>query len=160
VTSVLIALGSNLGHRVLNLRRALEEMGEVVRIVRLSSVWETDPVEAPPGSGAFFNMIAAGWTVHSAQELLERLHRIEESMGRMRRVRNQPRIIDLDLILHGATIIRSRALSVPHPRYLARGFVLAPLAELGLGWSDPASGRFLPAGRGDYEGVRRLGPLY
>lgn len=160
MTSVLIALGSNLGDRTLNLRRALWQMGEAVRIVRISGVWETDPVDAPAGSGAFLNMIAAGWTAHAAPALLGRLHRIEESMGRQRRVRNQPRIIDLDLILHGVTIIRSRTLSIPHPRYLTRGFVLAPFSELGLAWSDPVSGGVLPAGRGDYEGVRRLGPLY
>ena len=160
MTSVLIALGSNLGDRVLNLRRALWQMDRTVRIVRLSGVWETDPVDAPAGSGAFLNMIAAGWTEHTAPALLDRLHRIEESMGRQRRVRNQPRIIDLDLILHGVTIIRSRALSVPHPRYLTRGFVLAPISELGLAWNDPASGCALPARRGDYGGVRRVGPLY
>lgn len=160
MTSVLIALGSNLGDRALNLRRALWQMGDSARVVRLSGVWETDPVDAPAGSGAFLNMIATGWTALSAPDLLERLHRIEESMGRRRRVRNQPRIIDLDLILHGATIIRTRAMSVPHPRYLSRGFVLAPFSELGLWWSDPPSGRVLPTRRGHYEGVRRLGPLY
>jgi 2-amino-4-hydroxy-6-hydroxymethyldihydropteridine diphosphokinase len=160
VTSVLIALGSNLGDRALNLRRALWRLGDVVRIVRVSGVWETDPVDAPTGSGAFLNMAAAGWTRHSAPALLDRLHLIEESMGRQRRVRNQPRIIDLDLVLHGVTLIRSRALSVPHPRYLSRGFVLAPLSELGLNWSDPATGRLLPSGRGDYGGVSRVGPLY
>lgn len=160
MTPVLIALGSNLGDRALNLRRALGEMDQAVRIVRLSAVWETDPIDAPAGSGAFLNMVAVGWTEHSAPVLLERLHAIEESMGRQRRVRNQPRIIDLDLILHGVTIIRSRALSVPHPRYLTRGFVLAPFSELGLAWSDPASGRFLPSRVADYGGVRRLGPLY
>lgn len=160
MTSVLIALGSNLGDRVLNLRRALSQMDHAVRIVRLSGVWETDPIDAPAGSGAFLNMIAAGWSEHSAPVLLEKLHAIEEAMGRRRRIRNQPRIIDLDLILHGVTIIRSRALSVPHPRYLTRGFVLAPFSELGLTWSDPASGRVLPARVADYGGVRRFGPLY
>ena len=160
MTPVLIAIGSNLGDRVLNLRRALWEMERAVRIVRLSGVWETDPVDAPAGSGAFLNMAAAGWTEHSAPVLLERLHAIEDSMGRQRRVRNQPRIIDLDLILHGVTIIRSRGLSVPHPRYLTRGFVLAPFSELGLAWSDPASGRLLPSRVADYEGVRRVGSVY
>jgi 2-amino-4-hydroxy-6-hydroxymethyldihydropteridine diphosphokinase len=160
VTSVLIALGSNLGDRTIHLRRALRQMSEVVRVVRISSVWETDPVDSPAGSRAFLNMIVAGWTEDSAPLLLERLHRIEESMGRRRRARNQPRIIDLDLILHGVTLIRSRALSVPHPRYLSRGFVQVPLAELSLRWTDPATGRDLPARTGQYEGVRRVGAIY
>lgn len=160
MTSVLIALGSNLGNRAVHLRRALWHLGRTVRIVRLSGVWATEPIDAPSGSGVFLNMIAAGWTEDSAPVLLDRLHEIEESMGRRRRIRNQPRIIDLDLILHGVTLIRNKAVSVPHPRYLSRGFVLAPFSELGLTWSDPASGRVLPVRPDDYAGVRRLGRIY
>jgi 2-amino-4-hydroxy-6-hydroxymethyldihydropteridine diphosphokinase len=138
--SVVIALGTNLGDRRLNLRRAVDALGALVRLARLSSVWQTAPVDAPAGSGPFLNMAVAGWTRLSAPDLLERMHAIEAAMGRVRRRRNEPRVIDLDLILYGATLARSATLALPHPRYRERAFVLDPLRELGLAWSDPARG--------------------
>lgn len=158
--SVLIALGSNLGDRRLHLRRAIDELACSVRIVRVSSVWETDPVDAPEGSGAFLNMVALGWTSRGAAELLNDLHAIEERMGRRRRRRNEPRIIDLDLVLHGATLRREKGVRVPHPRYLDREFVLSPIGELALRWSDPATGRPLPRVAAGGAGLQLAGSLY
>lgn len=157
--SVVIALGSNLGDRLLNLRTAVERLGSVVRIVRLSGVWETDPVDAPRGSHAFLNMVAAGWTGESAGAVLGAMHRIEAEMGRIRRRRNEPRVIDLDLILVGATVSGDRPLLLPHPRYRQRGFVLDPLRELRLPWIDPRTGQRLATLRAEGGGVRR-GALY
>ncbi len=157
--SVLIALGSNLGDRLLNLRRAIHSLGPVVRVARLSGVWESDPVAAPAGSGAFLNMVAVGWTAASPAELLERMHAIEAEMGRIRRRRNEPRIIDLDLVLYGAELVRKDALELPHPRYRERGFVVDPLRELRLPWADPASAVPLMRLRAGGGGVR-TGALY
>lgn len=137
--SVVVALGSNLGDRRVNLRRAIDRLAPLVRVVRLSTIWETPPVDAPAGSGAFLNLVAAGWTALRAPELLQRMHAVEAGMGRMRRLRNEPRIIDLDLILYGASLERSDALVIPHPRYRERAFVLDPLREVDLPWTDPAT---------------------
>jgi 2-amino-4-hydroxy-6-hydroxymethyldihydropteridine diphosphokinase len=63
----------------------------------------------------------------------------------VRAVRNAPRTIDLDLILYGAALVRTRELTLPHPRYLQREFVMKPLRELSLPWCDPPSGRRLDA---------------
>lgn len=135
--SVLISLGTNLGDRVGNLRRAIDALAPDVRIVRLSSVIETDPVDAPPGSPRFLNMVAIGHTALSPAALLERLLTIERQLGRRRtRVRNAPRTIDLDLILHSAHYVRSPALALPHPRFREREFVMQPVRELGLGWAE------------------------
>jgi 2-amino-4-hydroxy-6-hydroxymethyldihydropteridine diphosphokinase len=128
ITEVVIALGSNLGDRAYNLRRALSLLP--VRVVRVSAFVETEPVGAPEGSPLFLNAVAIGYTSLDAFELLEELHAIEARMGRVRRRRNEPRVIDLDLILHGATAFRSRALTLPHPRAHERAFVMEPLREV------------------------------
>jgi len=131
-SSVLIALGSNLGDRALFLRRAIFELRQVMHVVRVSSFIETDPVDAPPPK--YLNAVVAGYTDLSPAALLEALHAIESRLGRRRSTRNAPRVIDLDLILHSAHRIRTRSLTVPHPRYREREFVLAPMRELNLGW--------------------------
>jgi 2-amino-4-hydroxy-6-hydroxymethyldihydropteridine diphosphokinase len=157
--SVLIALGSNVGDRLLNLRRAVDALGGILRVVRVSGVWESAPVDAPRGSGAFLNMVVAGWAAAPPRELLGRMHRIEEEMGRVRRRKNEPRVIDLDLILHGASLARDASLVLPHPRYRERGFVLDPLRELRLPWVDPSTTVPLARIRADGGGVR-VGRLY
>jgi 2-amino-4-hydroxy-6-hydroxymethyldihydropteridine diphosphokinase len=134
--SVLIALGTNLGDRLLNVRRAVDLLASAVRVVRLSGVRETEPVDAPPGSPRFLNMVVAGHTSLPPAALLERLLAIEQRLGRKRtNVRNAPRTIDLDLILHSANRVRTPSLTVPHPRYRARPFVMEPIRELGLRWT-------------------------
>ena len=141
--SVLIALGSNLGDRAWFLRRAVHELTGEIDVVRVSSFVETEPVDAPPGSPRFLNAVVAGCTDRPATTLLDSLLRIELRLGRRRTVRNAPRFIDLDLILYSAQLARSKTLTIPHPRYLQREFVLGPMRELGLGWRDPASGMWL-----------------
>jgi 2-amino-4-hydroxy-6-hydroxymethyldihydropteridine diphosphokinase len=136
--SVLIALGSNLGDRALFLRRAISQLSGAVHVVRVSSFIETDPVDAPPPK--YLNAVVAGYTDLSPSALLEVLHEIESRLGRRRTTRNAPRVIDLDLILHSANLVRTRTLTLPHPRYREREFVLGPLSELNLDWRDPATG--------------------
>ena len=142
--SVVIALGSNLGDRRLNLRRAVHGLRLVMSVVRLSSIHETEPVDAPLGSPAFLNMVLAGQTPLEPEALMSALLAIEAQLGRRRGMRNAPRTIDLDLILHGAHLRGSPMLTLPHPRYRDRAFVMVPLAELGLPWRDPRSGKSLP----------------
>jgi 2-amino-4-hydroxy-6-hydroxymethyldihydropteridine diphosphokinase len=136
--SVLIALGSNLGNRALFLRRAISLLSEVVHVVRVSTFIETDPVDAPPPK--YLNAVVAAYTDLSPAAVLDALHAIESRLGRRRTTRNAPRIIDLDMILHSANLVRTRTLTVPHPRYREREFVLGPMRELNLGWRDPATG--------------------
>ena len=129
----MLALGSNLGDREYHLRRALHELTAIVRIVRVSSIHETAPVDAPPGSPPFLNMVLLGFTAFAPSSLLSELLAIEKRLGRTRSgVRNAPRIIDIDLILHGSTRMRTSTLTLPHPRAREREFVMAPLREI---WS-------------------------
>ncbi len=141
--SVLIALGSNLGDRAMSLRRAIEELRNVISVVRISPFIDTEAVDALPGSPRFLNAVVAGYTDLDPRTLLDALLAIETRLGRHRTTRNAPRIIDLDLILHSAHLVRTRALTLPHPRYLGREFVRAPLRALQLGWRDPSTGESL-----------------
>jgi 2-amino-4-hydroxy-6-hydroxymethyldihydropteridine diphosphokinase len=130
-STVAIALGSNLGDRAYTLRRAVDELRRIVHIVRVSSFIETEAVEAPPGSPRFLNAVAIGYTSLTPIELLDTLQLIEVKLGRRRtRVRNAPRTIDLDLIFHSAHRARTPRLTLPHPRYREREFVMRPLREV------------------------------
>lgn len=135
--TVAIALGSNLGDRGWHLRRAIRELSRVVRIVRLSSIHETDPVDAPRGSPDFLNMVIVGRTSLPPHALLREMLAIEARLGRRRSVRNAPRVIDLDLIFYGARNIRTADLVVPHPRWMERDFVIEPLREVTLHYRVP-----------------------
>jgi 2-amino-4-hydroxy-6-hydroxymethyldihydropteridine diphosphokinase len=126
--TVVIALGSNLGDRRRYLRRAVEELRRVIAVVRVSSIIETDPVDAPPPK--FLNMVVVGHTDLSPEALLDSLLEIETRLGRRRTTRNAPRVIDLDLILHSAHRRRTERLTLPHPRYRERDFVMRPLREV------------------------------
>jgi 2-amino-4-hydroxy-6-hydroxymethyldihydropteridine diphosphokinase len=137
--SVVIALGTNLGDRLYNLRRAVQEMSDVVRVVRLSTVHQTVPVDAPAGSPLFLNMAVAGYTAMTAPQLVGSLLEIERRLGRIRRgPRNAPRIIDLDLIVYGAHRVRTIDVTLPHPRARARDFVMLPVGECA-----PVAARFI-----------------
>jgi len=126
--TVVIALGSNLGNRRRNLLCAVEELLLVISIVRVSSIIETEPVDAPPPK--FLNMVVLGHTNLSPEKLFDALQEIESRLGRRRTARNAPRIIDLDLILHSAHRRRTSRLTLPHPRYRERDFVMRPLREV------------------------------
>jgi len=130
-----LGLGSNLGDREANMKRALEELGrhEGIAVVQVSSLIETDPVGGPEGQGKFINAAAALDTTLTPRKLLEACLGVEHALGRTRGpddIRWGPRVIDIDILLYGDEIIRERGLSVPHPRMHERGFVLAPLAEI------------------------------
>jgi 2-amino-4-hydroxy-6-hydroxymethyldihydropteridine diphosphokinase len=126
--TVVIALGSNLGDRGWYLRRAVDALRHVISVVRVSSIIETEPVNAPPPK--FLNMVVVGHTNLTPEALLDALLAIETRLGRRRTTRNAPRVIDLDLILHSAHRRRSARLTLPHPRYRERDFVMRPLREI------------------------------
>ena len=113
----------------------------MISVVRVSPVLETEPVDAPPPR--FLNTVVVGHTTLTPKQLLASLQDIESCLGRRRTVRNAPRVIDLDLILHSAHMERTATLNVPHPRYLQREFVMKPLRALRLPWRDPRTGQAL-----------------
>lgn len=129
MTEAFVALGANLGNRAASLEKALRGIGSFGEIVRVSSVYETEPVGLAD-QPTFLNAVAQISTGLNARQLLKNLLEIEQSLGRERSVRNGPRMIDLDLLLYGSSVILEPGLEVPHPRLNERRFVLAPLAEI------------------------------
>ncbi len=129
MTGTVIALGSNLGDRVGNLRAALRLMEERgVAVERTSSIWETAPV--PEDQPAYLNAVARVETSLGPSELLATLKGIEHELGRRPGRRWGPRPIDLDILFYGEEGVATQELEVPHPRIAERAFVLAPLAEV------------------------------
>ena len=151
MTRAFLALGSNLGDREAELRRAVGAMTEVVAA---SAVYETDPVGGPEGQGPYLNMVVQLETKRSPQQLLETCRSLEAVAGRVRDVHWGPRTLDVDVIWIDGVTVTDDDLQVPHPRFRERPFVLAPLAELApdivpAGWEEDF----------DHLGVYRLGPL-
>jgi dihydroneopterin aldolase / 2-amino-4-hydroxy-6-hydroxymethyldihydropteridine diphosphokinase len=126
-TRAYVALGSNLGDRRQALRFAVEGLQDVVAV---SHVYETDPIDAPDGSGAYLNMVVAVDTDLDPFALLARCRSLEAEAGRVRSVRNAPRTLDADVLLYGDVRIDSAELTIPHPRMWERRFVIAPLADI------------------------------
>ncbi len=127
-----VGLGSNLGDREATLRRALEllDAEEGVKVVAVSTLRETEPVGFAD-QPRFLNGAAALDTELAPQELLERLLAVERALGRERTgPRFGPRTVDLDLLVHGDSVVAEPGLTVPHPRLAERRFALEPLAEL------------------------------
>lgn len=129
MTEVILALGSNLGDRPGNLRRAIELLGdEGIAVQRASSVWETPPVPAdqPP----YLNAAVVAETELSPAELLAAAKRIEHTLGRRPNRHWGPRPIDIDILFYGAEQVDEPGLQVPHARIAERAFVLVPLSEV------------------------------
>jgi 2-amino-4-hydroxy-6-hydroxymethyldihydropteridine diphosphokinase len=137
---VAIALGSNLGDRRAHLDFALARLTASIQDLRVSSYYETEPVDAPDPQPAFLNAACVGDTALSARQLLALLHVIEHERGRERPFQNAARTLDLDLILLGSLVLDEEGLVVPHPRFRERRFVLEPLAEIAPDLVDPVTG--------------------
>lgn len=144
IRRAVISIGSNVGDRRAKLQGALDALQDTpeVWVTAVSSVYETEPVDAPEGSGAFLNAVIELDTTLSVATLLDRAHAIEEAFGRERsEVRNAPRTLDVDLIVVGERISEDPDLTLPHPRAHERAFVLVPWAELDPEATIPGRGR-------------------
>lgn len=126
---VYLSLGSNLGDRVANLKAAIERLGSLGEVMAVSSFYETEPVEftAQPW---FLNCAVKLNTEKMPRQLLHRVLDIEKTMGRRRLRAKGPRIIDIDIVLFGNSIVDAKGLTIPHAALHTRRFVLEPLAEI------------------------------
>lgn len=136
-----LSLGSNLGDRRANLRKALDSLSarSDCEVVGESRTYETEPVgviDQPP----FLNMAAEIETDLTPLELLRALKAMEAALGRESRARWGPRLIDIDIVLFEDRVVESTELTIPHPEFRNRAFVLHPLAEIAGEVIDPVTG--------------------
>jgi len=139
--TVYLGLGSNIGDREALLQAAIDELHkEEVRILRASQVYETEPVDLQQQRW-FLNLVVEARTDLFPMQLLARIGKIEQQLGRRRMVAKGPRTIDIDILFYGNFIVRTPKLVIPHERFAERRFVLAPLAELAPELRDPVTHR-------------------
>jgi 2-amino-4-hydroxy-6-hydroxymethyldihydropteridine diphosphokinase len=130
VTKIYLSLGSNIGDRAANIAHSSDALADHdVRVTRRSALYETEPVDVLDQDW-FLNAVVEAETELSPRQLIQALLDIESSLGRVRRAPKGPRIIDIDILFYGDSIISEPDLKIPHPRMAARRFVLVPLAEV------------------------------
>ena len=135
-TAAYLSLGSNIGDRVQNLNDAISRLADCGEVTAISSFYETEPVEftAQPW---FVNCVVKLLTSKTPEQLIASVLRIERDMGRERGQDKGPRVIDLDILLFGDSVIEIPGLTIPHPGLPRRRFVLDPLAEIAADVAHP-----------------------
>jgi 2-amino-4-hydroxy-6-hydroxymethyldihydropteridine diphosphokinase len=126
---VYLALGTNLGNRLLNLNTAISSLTPQMNLKNKSPVYETPPwgfADQP----AFLNQVVMVETYEGPERLLKHLKRLETALGRVPNFQNGPRLIDIDILFYDDLVLDTAPLVIPHPRLHERAFVLVPLADL------------------------------
>ena len=137
---IILSLGSNIGNKEENLRKARELLTKNnVAITNYSSLYHTEPIGYTDQDN-FYNQILQITTKYSPIELLKVINKIETELGRERIFKNSPRTIDIDIICYNKEIVNNDKLIIPHLEYKNRKFVLEPLAEIMPDFRDPESG--------------------
>jgi len=138
--TVYLGLGSNMGDRQGNLKKALDFLSQRLRIEKVSSVYDTEPV-GNVNQPHFLNMVCQAYTTLPPAVLLNLLKGIETKLSRLPGERNSPRPIDIDILFYGDQVIETPELVIPHPRIVERAFVLIPLAEIAPELVHPVFGK-------------------
>jgi len=159
VARAYIGLGSNLGNKVKNIKKAVEllKSREGVKVVKMSSLYETTPV-GYKNQPNFINAVVAVETDKPPDELLEITKAVEREVGRQKTYPWGPRLIDLDILLYNHLTYKNAKLSLPHPEVKNRAFVLVPLAEIAGNEMHPegVSIKELLTKLGKIDGVKKL----
>ncbi len=140
MASIYLGLGTNVGDRGENVRQALDLLGRFMRLLKVSSIYETEPVGFP-GQPKFLNAVCQIETGLKPLQLLVLIKGIEAKMGRRPSFRNAPRPMDIDILFYDNLTVDTPALVIPHPRLAERAFVLVPLAEICPQLRHPVEGK-------------------
>ena len=162
MVDVYIGLGSNVGDKEENIRKAVDLIKERCKALKVSSLYETEPV-GYEDQDWFLNCVLKGETDLDPQELLGFLQSIEKKLGRVRTIKDGPRSIDLDILFYGDRVVKKENLTIPHPRLHERGFVLIPLLEIEPNLTHPTLRRTvkeLSEVLGEKKAVSRINESY
>jgi 2-amino-4-hydroxy-6-hydroxymethyldihydropteridine diphosphokinase len=136
---IILSLGSNMGDRKKYIKTAVKSLKEKgFGIEKISSFYETEPVNFKDQDN-FINIAVSGRFNGEPGNLLSVINGIEDSLDRVRVLKYGPRTIDIDIILAGENVIKNRDITVPHPEYRKRKFVLVPVCEIEPGLKDPVT---------------------
>ena len=139
-TTIYLGLGSNLGNHQENLNTALGMLSHRLRLGKVSSMYDTEPV-GNVNQPHFLNMVCQAFTTLAPHDLLALVKGIELKLGRAPGTSNAPRPIDIDILFYGKQVVNTPELVIPHPRLPDRAFVLVPLAEIAPNWKHPVMGK-------------------
>ena len=154
---VYLALGSNLGNRLANLKQAVAALSPQMEVKAKSHVYETPPrgYEDQP---RFLNQVIKLKTYLEPEPLLKHIKRLEATLGRKASFQNGPRLIDIDILFYDDLILNTASLVIPHPRLHERGFVLLPLMDIDPDLVHPANQKSVRemAALSDVEGIEKF----
>jgi 2-amino-4-hydroxy-6-hydroxymethyldihydropteridine diphosphokinase len=141
--TIFLSLGSNLGDRERNLKKACELLAamEGFEWITASSIYVTQPIEMEPDSPTFLNMVIKGQFIFTPLELLNNIENIEKKLGRENKGDKTPRPIDIDILLFGDDKIKTKQLTIPHRSMTRRAFVLVPLLQIEPDLTHPNNGK-------------------
>jgi 2-amino-4-hydroxy-6-hydroxymethyldihydropteridine diphosphokinase len=126
---IYLGLGSNLGSREDNLKKAIDEISHRLKMIKVSSIYDTAPI-GDENQPRYLNMVCEVFTTLPPPSLMALLQGFELKLGRLPAKKNAPRPIDIDILIFGTTVLNTPELTIPHPRMAEREFVLAPFAEI------------------------------
>ena len=155
---VLLSLGSNLGNRHATLNGAWHVLGRTdnIETIRLSPLYETEPVGGPAGQPKFINAAGIIHTTLPPRDLLVALQKIEVGFGRVRAERWGARTLDVDILLYENRIVELSALTIPHVEMLHRPFVLQPANDIAADWVHPLTGKTIEEHWHDFLGGHKM----
>ena len=136
MAKVYLGLGSNVGNKLTNIKKTVSHLKKILKVKKISPVYKTEPV-GYKHQDWFLNCVVEAETHNKALELLNLLKSIEKKLKRKKTFKYGPRTIDIDIIFYGDKLIKTKKLTIPHPRLHKRLFVLEPLNEICPGFVHP-----------------------